>query len=113
LCATALGGAAAADRVGLDACPQVILEAERVANAADADSAMRAVGAVKAGLADPTTASSSPVATAFLVMTGVAKDAESQLASVLGPDDARFAVYGDGTCSRTSEFAPVGLGAEP
>jgi hypothetical protein len=41
---------------------------------------------------------------AFLVFTGIAKDAESQLASVLGPDDARVAVFGDGTCSHMSEF---------
>jgi hypothetical protein len=111
LCATALGGPA--DRVGLDSCAQVILDAERKTSPADADSAMRAVGAIKAGLADPSTiAANDPVGAAFLVFTGIAKDAESQLASVLGPDDARAAVFGDGSCSRISEFTISGPGSD-
>ncbi len=114
LCAMALGGAAAADRVGLDSCPQVILDSERTTSPADADSTLRAVGAVKAGLAEPSSiASNDPVGNVFLVLTGVAKDAESHLASVLGPDQARLAVYGDGTCSRTSEFTSSGSGLDP
>src|SRR5580658_7440500 len=111
LCATALGGPA--DRVGLDSCAQVILDAERKTSPADADNAMRAVGAVKAGLADPSTLpANDPVGAAFLVFTGIAKDAESQLASVLGPDDARAAVFGDGSCSRMSEFTTSGPGSD-
>jgi hypothetical protein len=67
---------------------------------------MRAVGAVKAGLADPSTVpSDDPVGAAFLVLTGVAKDAEKRLGSVLGPEDAHSAVYGAGSCGRTSEFS--------
>jgi hypothetical protein len=111
LCAIALGGPA--DRVGLDSCAQVILDEERKTAPADADSAMRAVGAVKAGLADPSAIpANDPVGAAFLVFTGIAKDAESQLASVLGPDDARAAVFGDGSCSRISEFTTLGPGSD-
>jgi hypothetical protein len=111
LCATALGGPA--ERVGLDSCAQVILDAERKTSPAGADSAMRAVGAIKAGLADPSTIpANDPVGAAFLVFTGIAKDAESQLASVLGPDDARAAVFGDGSCSRISEFTISGPGSD-
>ena len=105
LCAAAAGSAATADTLGLESCPQVILNAEKTTNPAAADSALRAVGAVKAGLADSSTIpASDPVGAAFLVLTGVAKDAENRLASVLGPEDARSAVYGNGSCGRTSEF---------
>lgn len=105
LCATATGSATTADRLGLDSCPQVILDSARATNPAAADNAMRAVGAVKAGVADPSAIrSDDTVGTAFLVLTGVAKDAENQLSSVLGPEDARAAVYGNGSCGHTSEF---------
>jgi hypothetical protein len=109
LCATAAGNMATADNLGLDSCPQVILDAERAKEPAAADRAMRAVGAVKAGLADPSTVpSDDPVAAAFVVMTGVAKDAEARLGAALGPEDAHSAVYGNGSCGRTSEFAGSG-----
>jgi hypothetical protein len=74
---------------------------------------MRAVGAVKAGVADPSAIrSDDPVGTAFLILTGVAKDAENQLSSVLGPEDARAAVYGNGSCGHTSEFISSGRESE-
>jgi hypothetical protein len=105
LCAAAAGSTATADTLGLESCPQVILNAERTTNPAAAESALRAVGAVKAGLADSSTIpASDPVGAAFLELTGVAKDAENRLASVIGPEDARSAVYGTGSCGRTSEF---------
>jgi hypothetical protein len=106
LCATAVGNSSTADKLGLDTCPQVILAAERTANPSAADVAMHAVGAVRAGLADPSTVpSGDPVGTAFLAMTEVAKDAESRLGAVLGRDGARAVVYASGSCSRLSEFA--------
>jgi hypothetical protein len=108
LCTAAAGSTAIADRLGLDSCPQIILDTERATNPAAADGAMRAVGALKAGLADPSTVpSGDAVAAAFLVMTGVARDAESRLASVLGPEDAHVAVFGSGSCGRTAEFSGV------
>jgi hypothetical protein len=114
LCAAAAGSTSTADRLGLDSCPQVILEAARATSPAAADGAMRAVGAVKAGMADPSTIpSGDPVGATFLVLTGVAKDAESQLSSVLGPEDARAAVYGNGSCGHTSEFISSGRESEP
>jgi hypothetical protein len=113
LCATAVGGAEAADRLGLDSCPEMILDAEKVTSPADADRAMRAVGAVKAGLAEPSAIpAGDPVGAALLVLTGVAKDAERRLGSVLGPEDARVIVYGSGTCSRISEFTSSVPGAD-
>jgi len=106
LCATAAGSMTTADSLGLDSCPQVILDAERTKDPAAADRAMRAVGAVKAGLADPSAIPpDDPVAAAFVVMTGVAKDSEGRLGSVLGPEDAHSVVYGNGSCGHTSEFA--------
>jgi hypothetical protein len=112
LCAAALGGPA--DGVGLDSCAQVILDAERKTSPADADTAMRAVGAVRAGLADLSTLpANDPVGAALLVFTGIAKDAESQLASVLGPDNARAAVFGDASCCRLSEFTTSGPASDP
>ncbi len=113
LCATAAGSTATADRLGLESCPQVILDAERGTDPAAADAAMRAVGAVKAGQADPSSISSSDaVGTTFLVLTGVAKDAESRLGSVLGAEDAHAVVYGNNGCGRAAEFtSPVSAAA--
>jgi hypothetical protein len=109
LCAAAAGSERTADSLGLESCPQVILDTERTKDPAAADRAMRAVGAFKAGLADLSTIpSDDPVATTFVVLTAVAKDAEGRLGSVLGPEDARAAVYGSGSCGRTSEFAGTG-----
>jgi hypothetical protein len=80
-----------------------------MASPADADRAMRAVGALKAGLAEQSAIPlPDPVGTAFLVLTGVAKDAENRLGSILGPEDARAVVYGSGNCSRISEFPGSG-----
>lgn len=106
LCIAASGSAAVADNLGLDACPQVIFNAEQATNPAAADGALRAVGAVKAGAADPSAIPmDDPVATTFLALTLVAKDAERQLGSVLGPDDAHAAIYGSGSCGRSSEVS--------
>ncbi len=109
LCAIAVGSFPTADRLGLEACPQVILNAERSTDAAAADPAMHAVGSVKAGLADPSTIpSNDPVGLTFIALTGVAKDAEDRLGAVMGPDDARSIVYGNGSCGRTVEFTASG-----
>jgi hypothetical protein len=106
LCATAVGSAAAADRLGLDLCPQAVFDAEKTTNPAGADAAMRAVGAVRAGLLESSAIpSGDPVGAAFLALTAVAKDAEARLASVLTADDARSVVYGNNNCGRVSEFA--------
>jgi hypothetical protein len=113
LCAKAVGSTEAADKLGLDSCPEMILDAEKMTSPADADRAMRAVGAVKAGLAEPSAIpSGDPVGAAFLVLTGVAKDAEHRLGSVVGPEDARAIVYGGGNCSRISEFTSSGPGSD-
>jgi hypothetical protein len=113
LCIAAAGSTVAADKLGLDSCPQVIFDTEKATDPAGADSAMRAVGALRAGLADPSAVpSGDPVGAAFLVLTGIAKDAENRLGSALGPDDARSAVYGNGNCARTSEFTSPGRGSE-
>jgi len=113
LCATALGNAGQADTLGLDLCPKMILETAKAADPRAADGAMRAVAAVRAGLADPSTIpSSNPVGTTFLVMTAVAKDAELRIGSQLGSDDARATVYGNNGCSHTTEFNGPGPTAD-
>ena len=105
LCATAVGSAAAAERLGLDLCPQAVFDSEKTTNPAGADAAMRAVGAVRAGLSESSAVpAGDPVGATFLVLTGVAKDAETRLASVLTADDARSVVYGNNNCGRVSEF---------
>jgi hypothetical protein len=109
LCAAAAGGAATADRLGLDACPQVILNAEATTDPSAADRAMHAVASMRAGLTDPSAIpAGDPVGAAFLVLTGVAKDAETKLGAILGPEDAHRAVYGSGSCGRTSELTSPG-----
>jgi hypothetical protein len=51
---------------------------------------MRAVSAMKAGLADRSTLpSGDPVTTTLLALTGMAADAESRVASRYGPDRLR------------------------
>jgi hypothetical protein len=73
---------------------------------------MRAVAAVKAGLTDPSVVpAGDPLGAAFLVLTGVANDAEAKLGSVLGPQDAHTAVYGSGSCGHTFEFNSPGTGS--
>jgi hypothetical protein len=110
LCATAVGSAEAADKLGLDACPQLILDTEVEDSPHDADSAMRAVASVRAGLLDPSTLPMrDPTLTTFLTMTLIAKDAESRIAAQLGPEEARTVAYGRNGCSRMVEFP----GAEP
>jgi hypothetical protein len=112
VCAMALGNAGEADTLGLDLCPKVILDSAKMANPRAADDAMRAVAAVRAGFADPSTIpSSDSVGTTFLVMTAVAKDAEFRIGSQLGPDDVRAMVYGNNGCTHTTEFN--GPGATP
>jgi hypothetical protein len=114
LCATAVGSAATADQLGLDSCPQVILDAQKATAPAAADSAMRAVGAVRAGLADPSgIPPEDAVGTTFLVLTGVARDTEGRLASALGPDEARAVVYGNTGCGRTAQFESSTGSASP
>jgi hypothetical protein len=109
LCATALGNAGEADILGLDVCPRIILESSKAADPRSALDAMRAVATVRAGLADPSTIlSSDPLGTAFLVMTGVAKDAELRIGSQLGSDEVRAVVYGNNGCGHTSEFIAAG-----
>lgn len=109
LCAAAAGSEATADKLGLDTCPQVILNAEGKTDPAAADLAMHVVASVKAGLADPSAIpAGDPVGTAFLVLTGVAKDAETKLGAILGPEDAHTAVYGSGSCGHTSELTSPG-----
>jgi hypothetical protein len=67
----------------------------RLSNGASDSASRRATGAV----------ATAEEAAAFLVLTGVAKDAEKRLGSVLGPEDAHSAVYAAGSCGRTSEFS--------
>jgi len=106
LCTNAVGSATAAERLGLDSCPQVILDAEKTTNPAGADAAMRAVGAVRAGLSEPSAIpAGDPVGASFLVLTGVAKEAEARLGAVFSAEDARYVVYGNNECSHVSEFA--------
>jgi len=113
LCATALGNAGQADTLGLDLCPKMILETAKAADPRAADGAMRAVAAVRAGLADPSTIPlNNLVGTTFLVMTAVAKDAELRIGSQLGSDDARATVYGNNGCSHTTEFNGPGPTAD-
>jgi hypothetical protein len=53
LCASAVGNSNAADRLGLEACPQLILSSERTTNPNAAAAAMRAVAATRAGSLGP------------------------------------------------------------
>jgi hypothetical protein len=109
LCAKAVGNAATAAALGFESCPRLILASAKTANANDADNAMRAVSAVKAGTADRSTLrSGDPVTTTLLALTGIAADAESRVASRYGAEDARRIVYGDNGCGRLLELGGPG-----
>jgi hypothetical protein len=109
LCAAAVGSLNAADRLGLEACPQLILSSEKTTNQNAADVAMRAVAAARAGLSDPSALPpGDPVAATFIALTAVAKDAESHIGVQLGPDAARVAVYGTNNCSHVVDFPGPG-----
>jgi hypothetical protein len=107
LCASAVGSLNAADTLGLEACPQLILSSEKATNPNAADVAMRAVAAARAGLSDALPAGD-PVAATFFALTAVAKDAESHIGAQLGPDAARVAVYGTNNCSHVVDFPGPG-----
>jgi hypothetical protein len=114
LCVQAVGNAATADQLGFDSCPRLILASAKTANPNDADNAMRAVSAVKAGVADRSSlASGDPVTTTLLALTGMAADAESRVASRYGAEDARRIVYGDNACSRMIELGGPGPAPTP
>jgi hypothetical protein len=109
LCASAVGSLNAADRLGLEACPQLILSSEKTTNPNAADVAMRAVAATRAALSDPSALpAGDAVATTFLALTGVAKDAENHIGAQLGPDQALVAVYGTNGCSHMVDFPGPG-----
>jgi hypothetical protein len=103
----------AADKLGLEACPQLILSSERTTNPNAADIAMRAVAAAKAGLSDPSALpAGDAVTTTFLALTSVAKDAENHIGAQLGPDEAQVAVYGTNDCSHMVNFPGPGPEAD-
>jgi hypothetical protein len=109
LCASAVGSLNAADRLGLEACPQLILSSEKTTNPNAADIAMRAVAAARAGLSDASPLpAGDPVAATFFALTAVAKDAENHIGAQLGPDAARVAVYGTNDCSHVVDFPGPG-----
>ena len=109
LCASAVGSLNAADRLGLEACPQLILSSEKTTNSNAADVAMRAVAATRAGLSDPSALpAGDPVAATFFALTAIAKDAENHIGAQLGPDAARVAVYGTNNCSHVVDFPGPG-----
>jgi hypothetical protein len=109
LCASAVGSLNAADRLGLEACPQLILSSEKTRNPNAADVAMRAVAATRAGLSNPSALpAGDPVAATFYALTAVAKDAENHIGAQLGPDEAQVAVYGTNNCSHMVDFPGPG-----
>jgi hypothetical protein len=109
LCASAVGSLNAADRLGLEACPQLILSSEKTTNPNAADVAMRAVAATRAGLSDPSALpTGDAVAATFYALTAVAKDAEAHIGAQLGPDEAQVAVYGTNNCSHMVDFPGPG-----
>jgi hypothetical protein len=109
LCASAVGSLNAADGLGLEACPQLILSSEKSTNPNAADVAMRAVAATRAGLSNPSALpAEDPVAATFFALTAVAKDAENHIGAQLGPDAARVAVYGTNNCSHVVDFPGPG-----
>jgi hypothetical protein len=106
MCAGVVGNADQAERLGLDACPEVLLASARGVSETDVDEALRTVGSLKAGLTDPGAApADATLGAALLGMTDIARDAESRIASRLGPEAARVIVYGSNGCSHMVELA--------
>jgi ferric-dicitrate binding protein FerR (iron transport regulator) len=110
LCATAVGTAEIAERLGADTCLHVIFDAEserpRTSEGGAAESAMRQVAEMRAGLRPlpgPNDAAT-PLTKAFLATTGESKAFEEELAQSFGPEEAHRIVFSDELCMDGNVF---------
>jgi hypothetical protein len=103
LCAAAVGGVEAANKLGLDACRQVIIDTEATRDPQAAFQARRLVGEIRAGTKplpgpnDPL----NPITKLYLALTGSTKSLEAELAQSFGPAEAHRLVSADGMCVGT------------
>jgi hypothetical protein len=109
LCAQALGGQEAADRLGRNACTHLILDLTGRADQDAVQEAMRQVAEVRAGQrAQPAVADQSPVMRLFLALTGELKAFQDDLARDLGPEAAHQIAFSPHLCSNQSVFGGPG-----
>jgi hypothetical protein len=110
LCAQAVGGADVAERVGENACINIVMNNERE-NANDQyREDIRRVAEIRAGLRPAPAAGDDidPFERMLLSLTSETKSLENDLAQSLGPDDARRVVYGEAGC-----WTNQGIGVGP
>ncbi len=81
------------DRIGLNSCTHVIMD-----HSPDSQGAQRFVASVRAGLAPPGATNTSPAARMLMAITGASGALESEIASAMGPEEARRLVSGSGLC---------------
>jgi hypothetical protein len=99
LCAKALGSAEAADRIGTKACSDAILSGAKRTDPDGTQKSLVHVAEMNAGKADPTPTSDSGVEQLLMAMTKESKTFESDLASKLGPEEAKRLAWAPEMCS--------------
>ncbi|MBX3187964.1 MAG: hypothetical protein KF819_13155 [Labilithrix sp.] len=99
LCEKALGSAEAAERVGPKACQDAILSGARRSDPEATHQSLTRVAQINAGKADVKPASDSAVEQLMLAMTKESKAFEAELASKLGPEEAKRLAYAPEMCA--------------
>ena len=100
LCVQALGSAEAADRVGPKACSEAILAGAKRTDPEGTQKSVVRVAEINAGKQDATPASDgASVEQLLLAMTKETKAFESDLASKLGPEEAKRLAWAPEMCS--------------
>jgi hypothetical protein len=112
LCASVVGGTEAADRIGSSACMTAITDAARRESPDKMKEALVRVGEVNAGKrAAPAQGEPVSALEAMLVsLTTEARTFESDLASRIGPDDARIVAGSRSMCSESATVSAVERG---
>ncbi len=104
LCAKILG-ASAADRVGANSCTHIILDAEIERDKDATEEAMKMIGRVRAGEAQPPDAKSrSATFDLFDAWTGEQGSFERDLATTMDPSEARRLAYSGDLCMSSNTF---------
>jgi hypothetical protein len=112
LCAQVLGHEDAADKVGPESCPHVILDLSRAKDPETTNEAMREVAEIRAGLRampgpnDPV--AQNPAFKMFIMMTGEMTSFEGDLAQSFGPEEAHRLSYADAMCMGHSTWGGPG-----
>jgi hypothetical protein len=98
LCASVVGGAEIAQKIGPTACMKAIQDSSRRADPAKLKESLVAVAEVNAGKRESPTGDRPPAEKLMLALTGESKAFEADLAARLGPEDAARVANARGLC---------------